>query len=162
MLKKITLKGEQKKVLFLPPTNPIQIKGVAGSGKTTVALYRAKHLLETQNTLFQEAKIVIFTFNKTLAAYIRAVSPYINGGYQKDSDEIKPRTPDGLNVSIVNFHRWAYHFAGIGNNSTVNQSEQIEIIESVKNSLVSSNSNVLTKSSEFFQEEISLVSKENS
>jgi len=157
MLKKITLKGEQKKVLFLPPTNPIQIKGVAGSGKTTVALYRAKHLLETQDTLFQEAKIVIFTFNKTLAAYIRAVSPYINGGYQKDSDEIKPRTPDGLNVTIVNFHRWAYHFAGIGNNSTVNQSEQIEIIESVKNSLVSSNSNVLTKSSEFFQEEISWI-----
>src|SRR5690606_4177825 len=109
MLKKITLKGEQKKVLFLPPTNPIQIKGVAGSGKTTVALYRAKHLLETQNTLFQEAKIVIFTINKTLAAYIRAVSPYIHGGYQKDCDGIKPRTPDGLNVSIVNFHRWAYY-----------------------------------------------------
>jgi len=43
MLKRITLKGEQKKVLFLPPTNPIQIKGVAGSGKTTVALYRAKY-----------------------------------------------------------------------------------------------------------------------
>lgn len=54
MLKKITLKGEQKKVLFLPPTNPIQIKGVAGSGKTTVALYRAKHLLETQTNLFKE------------------------------------------------------------------------------------------------------------
>lgn len=33
MLKKITLIGEQKKVLFLAPTNPIQIKGVAGSGK---------------------------------------------------------------------------------------------------------------------------------
>lgn len=69
MLKKIILKGEQKRVLFLPPTKPIQIKGVAGSGKTTVALYRAKHLLETQNTLFKEAKIAIFTFNKTLAAY---------------------------------------------------------------------------------------------
>ena len=33
MLKKIRLKGEQKKVLFLPSKNPIQIKGVAGSGK---------------------------------------------------------------------------------------------------------------------------------
>ncbi len=67
MLKPIKLKGEQKNVLFLPPTNPIQIKGVAGSGKTTVALYRTKHLLETQSNLFQEAKIVIFTFNRTLA-----------------------------------------------------------------------------------------------
>lgn len=157
MLKKITLKGEQKKVLFLPPTNPIQIKGVAGSGKTTVALYRAKHLLETQNTLFKEARIVIFTYNKTLAAYIRAVSPYINGGYQKDSDEIKPKTPDGLNVTVVNFHSWAYHFAGIDYNTTVMQWEQIEIIESIKSSMKSTNSNVLSKNSEFFQEEISWI-----
>lgn len=157
MLKKITLKGEQKKVLFFPPTNPIQIKGVAGSGKTTVALYRAKHLLETQNSLFQEAKIVIFTFNKTLAAYIRAISPYINGGYQKDSDEISPKTPDGLNVTIVNFHSWAYHFAEIGYNTTVIQSEQIGIIKDIKKSLTSSSSNVLNKSSEFFQEEISWI-----
>lgn len=157
MLKKITLKGEQKKVLFLPPTNPIQIKGVAGSGKTTVALYRAKHLLETQNTLFQEAKIVIFTFNKTLAAYIRAVSPYINGGYQKDSDEIKPKTPDGLNVTIVNFHSWAFRFAGIPLNSTVMQWEQIDIIDGIKSSMPSTSSNVLNKSSEFFQEEISWI-----
>ena len=92
MLKKILLKGEQKRVLFLHPQNPIQIKGVAGSGKTTVALYRAKHLLETQANLFKETKIVIFTYNKTLANYIKAIKPYINGGYQKDSDEIKPKT----------------------------------------------------------------------
>ena len=110
MLKKIVLKGEQKKVLFLPPTNPIQIKGVAGSGKTTVALYRAKHLLETQANLFQETKIVIFTYNKTLAAYINALKPFVSGGYQKDSDEIKPKTRDGLNVRIVNFHSWAFSF----------------------------------------------------
>lgn len=67
MLKKIKLRGEQKKVLFLPSRNPIQIKGAAGSGKTTVALYRAKHLLETQNTLFKESNIIIFTFNNKLS-----------------------------------------------------------------------------------------------
>lgn len=156
MLKKITLKGEQKKVLFLPPTNPIQIKGVAGSGKTTVALYRAKHLLETQNTLFQEAKIVIFTFNRTLAAYIRAVSPYINGGYQKDSDEIKPKTPDGLNVSIQNFDSWAFHFAGIPYDSErgwLRKNILPQIIATTK----SNTSNILSKSFEFFDEEISWI-----
>jgi superfamily I DNA/RNA helicase len=155
MLKKITLKGEQKKVLFLPPTNPIQIKGVAGSGKTTVALYRAKHLLETQANLFKETKIVIFTYNKTLAAYIKAIKPYINGGYQKDSDEIKSKTADGLNVQIINFHSWAYHFAGIQYNQTVMQWTQIEIIENIISGLTSSTSNILDKSAEFFQEEIS-------
>lgn len=52
-LKSINLTGEQKKVLFLPATNPIQIKGVAGSGKTTIAMYRAKHLLDTYSDLFR-------------------------------------------------------------------------------------------------------------
>ena len=157
MLKKIVLKGEQKKVLFLPATNAIQIKGVAGSGKTTVALYRAKHLLETQNTLFQETKIVIFTYNKTLAAYIRAISPLINGGYQKDSEEIKPKTPDGLNVQIINFHSWAFRFAGIQFDQTIMQWKQIDIISGIISGLKSSISNILTKSPEFFQEEISWI-----
>lgn len=156
MLKRITLKGEQKKVLFLPPTNPIQIKGVAGSGKTTVALYRAKHLLETQNTLFQEAKIVIFTFNKTLAAYIRAVSPFINGGYQKDSDEIKPKTPDGLNVSIQNFDSWAFHFAGIPYDSERSWLRK-NILPQILATTKSNTSNILSKSLEFFDEEISWI-----
>lgn len=157
MLKKIILKGEQKKVLFLPATNPIQIKGVAGSGKTTVALYRAKHLLETQNTLFQEAKVIIFTFNKTLSAYIKAVSPYINGGYNNESDKISPKTPDGLNVQVVNFHSWAYRFAGIKYNQTIMQWTQIDIISSIINQMDSDTSNVLNKSPEFFQEEISWI-----
>lgn len=155
MLKRITLKGEQKKVLFLPSTNPIQIKGVAGSGKTTVALYRAKHLLETQSNLFKDTKIAIFTYNKTLAAYIKAIKPFINGGYQKDSDEIKPKTPDGLNVKIINFHSWAYHFAGIQYGKTIMQWSQVDIIKNIINNLTSNTSNILDKSPEFFQEEIS-------
>lgn len=109
-LRPIVLKGEQKRVLFLQVTDPIQIKGVAGSGKTTVALYRAKHLLDTQSNLFQEAKVAIFTYNKTLVKYITAITPQISGGYQPDSDEIKPNKPNGINVFVTSFHKWAYHF----------------------------------------------------
>ena len=161
MLKKIKLKGEQKKVLFLPAINPIQIKGVAGSGKTTVALYRAKHLLETQNNLFNETKIVIFTYNKTLSSYIRAISPYINGGYKKDTEEIKPLTKDGLNVEIINFHKWAFHFLkknGIDlYNKTVMSWQQIKIINKIKDEVIADNSNILEKSTEFFIDEISWI-----
>lgn len=71
-LKSINLTGEQKKVLFLPATNPIQIKGVAGSGKTTIAMYRAKHLLESYSDLFREAEIMIFTYNNSLTQYIQS------------------------------------------------------------------------------------------
>jgi superfamily I DNA/RNA helicase len=171
MLQKITLKGEQKRVLFLPPTNPIQIKGVAGSGKTTVALYRAKHLLETQTNLFKETKIVIFTYNKTLVGYIEAIKPYINGGYQKDSDEIKPRSKDGLNVQITNFHKWAFSFIeqnGIplrteiyenGRSNivwkTINGRAQYDLITASKSKF--SAESISSKSTEFFQEEISWI-----
>lgn len=109
-LKPIILQGEQKRVLFLQVTDPIQIKGVAGSGKTTVALYRAKHLLDTQSNLFQEAKVAIFTYNKTLVKYINAITPQISGGYRADTEEIKPIMPKGLNVFVTNFHKWAYRF----------------------------------------------------
>lgn len=109
-LKEITLTGKQKRVLFLPEKEAILIKGVAGSGKTTVALYRAKHLIETQKNLFQEARVVIFTFNKTLTTYITSIKHLISGGYQKDSDERVVRSKPGLNVQIINFHSWAYRF----------------------------------------------------
>ena len=108
-LKPITLKGEQKKILFLNAKNPLQIKGVAGSGKTTVALYRAKHLLETYSEEFGSGKLAIFVFNKTLVSYISALLPYIKGGYRKDSDQIYPSN-SGLDIQVFNFHKWAYKF----------------------------------------------------
>jgi len=164
MLKAITLFGEQKKVLFLPPTDPIQIKGVAGSGKTTVSLYRAKHLLETQSNLFQESKVVIFSFSKTLVAYIDAVKNQISGGYQKDRDEIIARSAPGLNVSVLNFHRWAYWFLknrGIDALIDIQQLKnfQTKIIQEITSELrvADFNPSILSKRSEFYLEEISWI-----
>lgn len=169
MLKAIKLTGEQKNVLFLPVKNPIQIKGVAGSGKTTVALYRAKHLLDTQSNLFHEAKIAIFTFNKTLAAYITQISHKIEGGYQLNSEELKPLSEPGINVTITNFHKWAYSF--LENNGiklsnaisfngypsrewkTISGKEQTDVIDEVINRY--SEFSISEKSIEFFREEIS-------
>jgi len=107
---KITLSGEQKKVLFLPINNPIQIKGVAGSGKTTIAIFRAKHLIDTNSILFQESNVVIFTFNKSLVKYIRSILPYVNSGYQENSSDIRPSTNLGLKIQVTTFHKWAYNF----------------------------------------------------
>lgn len=158
-LKPIILQGEQKRVLFLQVTEAIQIKGVAGSGKTTVALYRAKHLLDTQSNLFQEAKVAIFTYNKTLVKYINAITPYISGGYQKDSDEIRPTKPNGLNVMVTNFHKWAYHFIQANGinlyGKTIQPQRQIEIINSLKVKYKSIASTIIGKKPEFFLEEIS-------
>lgn len=155
-LKPIILKGEQKRVLFLQVTNPIQIKGVAGSGKTTVALYRAKHLLDTQSNLFKEAKVAIFTYNKTLVKYINAITPHISGGYQPNSEEIKPITPKGINVYVTNFHKWAYHFIeqnGIRVRKTISGNIQSSIVANIKAKY--SIQKVASKTVDFFLEEIS-------
>jgi superfamily I DNA/RNA helicase len=158
-LRPVVLKGEQKKVLFLPPTEPIQIKGVAGSGKTTVALYRAKHLIETQGNLFQEARVVIFTYNKTLTEYIKALSPHVPGGYRRESEDINTSAPKGLNVEIINFHKWAFHFLQSNGYSlykkTAQKQTQVEILESLKKSQLIANSSITKKKAEFFLEEIS-------
>lgn len=157
-LKSIRLTGEQKRVLFLPKTDPIQIKGVAGSGKTTVALYRAKHLIDTYANLFDEAKVAIFTYNKTLVKYIAAIKSNISSGYLSDSDEIRPTKPSGLNVKVTNFHKWAYDFIGKNNESLYGRIAQSDdrqkIISSVKAKYVSA---IANKSVEFFEEEISWI-----
>lgn len=168
-LRPIVLQGEQKRVLFLQVTETIQIKGVAGSGKTTVALYRAKHLVDTQSTLFQEARVAIFTYNKTLVKYINSITPLISGGYQQDSDEIKPTKPKGINVFISSFHKWAYHFIeenGIRLSKdvfengkirkewkTISGKAQCKIIENTKQKF--SSHPISKKSADFFVEEFS-------
>lgn len=154
-LKRITLTGEQKKILFLPPTQPIQIKGVAGSGKTTVALYRAKHLLDTESNLFQEANVVIFTYNKTLVKYISSIKSQIPGGYQENSNEVTNTKPIGLNIYVINFHKWAYSFIeknGISLNNRI-ISDNKSIISNIKEKY--SKENISNKSAEFFSEEFS-------
>ncbi len=93
MLKEIVLQPEQRKIVEFSPINPISIKGVAGSGKTTVALYRAAYLVKQHCDMFSENSVIIFTYNKLLSNYIERLT-----------DEM------GLNVKVRNFHRWAYNF----------------------------------------------------
>ncbi len=161
MLKPIKLTGEQKKVLFLPPTNPIQIKGVAGSGKTTVALYRAKHLLETQSNLFEEANVIIFTYNRSLSSYIENVKSKIEGGYQKDTEERNSNSATGLRVAVTNFHRWAWWFLKergyweeheIANNSDDYIHSAISEMQSLH-----PDTTVLEKQLEFYREEFKWI-----
>jgi superfamily I DNA/RNA helicase len=161
MLKPIKLTGEQKKVLFLPTTNPIQIKGVAGSGKTTVALYRAKHLLETQSNLFEEANVIIFTYNRSLSSYIESVKSKIEGGYQKDSEEKENRTSPGLRVAVTNFHRWAWWFLkerGYWDNYEIADNADDYILSAISGlRSVYPEATVLDKQLEFYREEFKWI-----
>lgn len=100
----IKLYGEQRRVLFLPAYGPILIKGVAGSGKTTVSLFRAQYLIKTYNNLFNSANVCIFTFNKTLVKYITWLQ---RTSLCEDLDI--PSTQFSVPL-VTNFHSWVYNF----------------------------------------------------
>ena len=152
MLRKFTLTGEQQKVLFMTAKGAVLIRGVAGSGKTTVALYRAKHLIETQGNLFQDPKVAIFTYNRTLADYSRALLKSIHNTCHNGK-----HTTLCENAFIENFHKWAFRFVEIKQGMLVEDKEQIKLIDELRRSFVHQNQRILYKSSEFFQAEFSWI-----
>lgn len=72
---------EQKKLIQSKPAGHSLIRGVAGSGKTTVAVNRIPFLLN-HYCFASDDKILMVTFNKTLINYIKYI-------YEKVQDEDK-------------------------------------------------------------------------
>lgn len=75
------LNVEQRKIIELEPAGHLLVKGVAGSGKTTVAIRRLSFLKEHYCPEDND-NVLLVTFNKTLLRYIKY--QYEN---QKNTDE---------------------------------------------------------------------------
>lgn len=85
------LVGRQKEVLALPAEGHTVVLGTAGSGKTTLAVYRAA-FLANPNT-WRGGRTLLVTFNKTLVAYLRHLHD--------------PRLPSLANVQVETYHKFA-------------------------------------------------------
>lgn len=70
MLENITPEGKQKEVLALPATGHTVVLGTAGSGKTTMALFRAIGLAN----LPTHPNVLVVTFNGALIQYMSAIT----------------------------------------------------------------------------------------
>ncbi|WP_297521107.1 UvrD-helicase domain-containing protein [uncultured Clostridium sp.] len=70
----MTLQAEQDKIIRLPRTKNIVVNGVAGSGKTTIALHRVAYLLYN-NREELEGKVLILGPNSIFMDYISQVLP---------------------------------------------------------------------------------------
>ena len=106
----IYLNPEQDRLVRLDSRGHLLIRGVAGSGKTTVALYRAKYLSENYLDMFTANKILVLTYNRTLVAFMR-----------EQAKEL------GLeDVEISSFHQWAGNYLnrrGIPINKVLNSGD---------------------------------------
>jgi superfamily I DNA/RNA helicase len=71
----LNLTDDQIALVRVSATGPILIKGVAGSGKTTIGLYRAHYLAQTieqKRQMFGESSsILLLTYSRTLANVLR-------------------------------------------------------------------------------------------
>jgi superfamily I DNA/RNA helicase len=65
--------GRQANVVSLPATGHQVVLGTAGTGKTTMAMWRAAHLARPQTRSF--GPVLLVTYNNALVTYLKHLSP---------------------------------------------------------------------------------------
>ncbi|ASS74162.1 DNA helicase UvrD [Tumebacillus algifaecis] len=79
-----TIQAEQDKIIRSAKNTALVIQGVAGSGKTTVALHRLAYLLYQYRENIRAEKMIIFAPNSMFLDYISGVLPELGvGGIQQ-------------------------------------------------------------------------------
>ena len=76
-----TIQAEQNKIIRSDMFKPLIIQGVAGSGKTTVALHRIAYLVYTYEKQFKPEDFLIIAPNKFFLDYISNVLPDLGVDY---------------------------------------------------------------------------------
>jgi len=70
-----TIQSEQNRVIRADMGNPLIVQGVAGSGKTTIALHRISYFIYTYEKIFDPENFMIIAPNKLFINYISEVLP---------------------------------------------------------------------------------------
>lgn len=83
-----TIQAEQNKVIRAPLHKPIIIQGVAGSGKTTIALHRIAYFMYTYEKTFSAENFLILAPNNLFINYISEVLPELGVENVKQSTYI--------------------------------------------------------------------------
>lgn len=148
----LNLNEEQAALVHLNITGTTLIKGVAGSGKSTIGLYRAGHLIKTRLPILQQAQaphqssVLLITFSRTLS---KALEQLLTELYGDNLQDIEVRTFDSWLVKH-------YRSAGKTFDPPTN-SKRIELMRQAIRNVSKNmhyNSAVLEWPAEFFLNEI--------
>ena len=105
-LKNVDLTPEQLPILADAALGFCLIRGAAGSGKTTTAVYRLRQLCAAfkaqreRDDSGQPVRVLVLTFNRTLCGYINQLA----------NEQIQDTA--GIDFTIETFSRWALHLVG--------------------------------------------------
>lgn len=140
--------GKQIEVVCLSTSGHHVVLGSAGSGKTTMAVYRAKYL--TNPNLPGGGKTLIITYNKALMRYIASVDVLAGG-----------------QVKVENYHLFARGYLNarglMGGTSIIGNGARITLIEqSVQNVAAISEENAFfQRPTKFFSDEVRWMGSHN-
>jgi len=151
----LNLTDDQLTLVRVSATGPVLIKGVAGSGKTTIGLYRAQYLADTiekQQRLFGEkASILLLTFSRTLANALQQLYTELYGKV--------PHT-----ITIDTFSRWmmrelgkAIEYQIIGNKQKQKRYELIGQAQREVAQEYTDDNTIIARPLDFFLDEIDTV-----
>ncbi|GAA0077199.1 AAA family ATPase [Clostridium sp. CTA-5] len=97
----MTIQSEQDEIIRADKNKVVVVNGVAGSGKTTIALHRISYLLYNYRKQFGD-KVLIFGPNDIFMDYIAQVLPSLGeGGIKQNTFENFAKKEIGLEVSNV-------------------------------------------------------------
>ncbi|MCW2276595.1 3'-5' exonuclease [Heliophilum fasciatum] len=91
---------EQRKIINTKPSGQLLVKGVAGSGKTTVSICRIPFLLN-HYCVFEDDAILMLTFNKTLSRYIKYQYEKIDDSDQIDFSSLMAGAKSKVEIETV-------------------------------------------------------------
>lgn len=85
-----TIQNEQNKIIREKMNKNLVIQGVAGSGKTTVALHRIAYLVYNNRDIYKPSDYMVIGPNKFFVSYISSILPDldVNGVTQNTLDEL--------------------------------------------------------------------------
>lgn len=110
---------EQFDLISHSPGKPLVIQGIAGSGKTTVALHRLSWLLHEDNSNAAPNRCMVVVFNRALKTYIETTLPELG--------------IDG--VAIRTYHQWLGEVAkGFGGGRPYDDFKKLRETEQFKSS----------------------------
>lgn len=101
------LNVEQRKLVQGKPAGHSLIRGVAGSGKTTVAVNRIPFLLENY-CIDKDDRILMVTYNKSLISYIKYVYDKVEKG--REYEAISIFKTDNRKLEIKNIDALMYRY----------------------------------------------------